>query len=95
MYTTSGWARASKEAGFEKIQFQRKSGGPGDVTFKLKYCGVCHSDVHIANDDLGGETMSPIMMEYNVDILTVQVGRSTRVCRATSWRGWSPGWAAR
>ena len=53
MYTTSGWARASKEAGFEKIEFQRNSGGPGDVTFQLKYCGVCHSDVHIAKDDLG------------------------------------------
>ena len=53
MYTTSGWARASKEAGFEKIEFQRNSGCPGDVTFQLKYCGVCHSDVHIAKDDLG------------------------------------------
>ena len=53
MYTTSGWAKASKGAEFEKIQFQRNSGGPEDVTFKLKYCGVCHSDVHLANDDLG------------------------------------------
>ena len=53
MYTTSGWARASKEAVFEKIEFQRNRGGPKDVTFKLKYCGVCHSDVHIANNDLG------------------------------------------
>ena len=53
MYTTSGWARASKGAGFEKIEFQRSSGGPGDVTFTLKYCGVCHSDVHIADNDLG------------------------------------------
>ena len=53
MYTTTGWARTSKGAEFEKIQFQRSSGGPGDVTFKLKYCGVCHSDVHIAENDLG------------------------------------------
>ena len=53
MYTTSGWAKASKGAEFEKIQFQRNSGGAEDVTFKLKYCGVCHSDVHLANDDLG------------------------------------------
>ena len=55
MYTTTGWARTSKGAEFEKIQFQRNIGGPEDVTFKLKYCGVCHSDVHIANDDLGGK----------------------------------------
>ena len=53
MYTTSGWGRSSKGASFEKIQIQRSRGGPKDVTFKLKYCGVCHSDVHIANDDLG------------------------------------------
>ena len=27
--------------------------GDEDVTFDLKYCGVCHSDVHVADNDMG------------------------------------------
>ena len=24
-----------------------------DVEFDIKFCGICHTDLHIANDDLG------------------------------------------
>ena len=27
--------------------------GPEDVTIDIKYCGICHSDVHWANNDMG------------------------------------------
>ena len=87
MYTTTGWARTSKGAEFEKIQFQRNSGGPEDVTFKLKYCGVCHSDVHIANDDLGGKTDRTKYIDI-VKLLNAQASPATPVFPATSWPAW-------
>ena len=43
MYSTFGWGKQSQEGKFEKIQFQRQEGGARDVTFRLKYCGVCHT----------------------------------------------------
>ncbi len=27
--------------------------GDNDVEFDIKYCGICHTDVHIANNESG------------------------------------------
>ncbi len=35
------------------VRIQRNEIGPKDIEFELKYCGVCHTDVHIANNDFG------------------------------------------
>ena len=53
MYTTTAWAKTDPASPFEKIQIKRNNPSDTDVTFKLKYCGVCHSDVHIAANELG------------------------------------------
>ncbi len=34
-------------------RIERNEVGPDDVEFELRYCGVCHTDVHIANNDMG------------------------------------------
>ena len=75
MYTTSGWARRSKGDTFQKITFQRTEGGDRDVTFQLKYCGVCHSDVHIADDDLG-RTKYPCVPGHELAGVVTAVGRN-------------------
>lgn len=33
--------------------FARREPGPNDVTIDILYCGVCHSDLHMAADDWG------------------------------------------
>jgi uncharacterized zinc-type alcohol dehydrogenase-like protein len=53
MYETKAWARAAKGAPFAPITIKRNLPGDDDVTFELKYCGICHTDVHIANNDMG------------------------------------------
>ena len=53
MYTTTAWAKKDPAANFEKIQIKRNNTSDTDVTFKLKYCGICHSDVHIAINEFG------------------------------------------
>ena len=53
MYTTTAWARKDPAATFEKIQIKRNNPCDTDVTFKLKYCGICHTDVHIAGNEMG------------------------------------------
>ena len=52
MYSTVAWAKASPDASFEKIEIQRNVCGDEDVTFDMKYCGICHTDVHISNNDM-------------------------------------------
>ena len=53
LYETFAWAKASKEAPFAPLSIKRNLPGDDDVTFELKYCGICHTDVHIANNDMG------------------------------------------
>ena len=53
MYTTFGLARSARSAKFQRINIERNVGGELDVTIDVKFCGVCHSDVHIADNDMG------------------------------------------
>ena len=53
MYKTYAWAKASPEAKFSPLEIERNVAGDCDVTFEMKYCGICHSDVHVANNDFG------------------------------------------
>ena len=77
MYSTSGWGRKSQEGKFEKIEFQRKEGGARDVTFRLKYCGVCHTDVHFA-DNAMANTLYPCVPGHELTGVVTQVGREVR-----------------
>ena len=38
---------------FKPMRFKRRAVGDFDVQIEMKYCGVCHSDLHFANNDLG------------------------------------------
>jgi len=42
---------AGKQLG--KWQFERREPGPHDVQISIKYCGVCHSDLHQVRDEWG------------------------------------------
>jgi D-arabinose 1-dehydrogenase-like Zn-dependent alcohol dehydrogenase len=53
LYETFAWAKASKDASFAPLTIKRNVAGDDDVMFELKYCGICHTDVHIANNDMG------------------------------------------
>jgi len=53
MYSTVAWAKPDAESEFSKIEIERNVAGDDDVTFDVKYCGICHTDVHYAGDDMG------------------------------------------
>lgn len=56
LYDTVAWGKSSKDSKFSQLKIQRNLPGADDVTFDLKYCGICHTDVHIANNDWGTTT---------------------------------------
>jgi uncharacterized zinc-type alcohol dehydrogenase-like protein len=41
------------KARFEKTTIERRELRPDDVLIDIKYCGICHSDIHNAHDDFG------------------------------------------
>ena len=40
-------------AELRKHEFGRPDPGPNDVAIDIKYCGMCHSDLHASNGDWG------------------------------------------
>ena len=73
MYKTYAFGKKSKDANFERMSIERNVEGDEDVTFDLKYCGVCHSDVHVADNDMG-VTHYPCVPGHELAGVVVSVG---------------------
>ena len=63
MYETVAWALACQDGQFERIGIQRGLAGPEDVTFDVKYCGVCHRQLF---------TGVPTILLYVQEVVTLQ-----------------------
>ncbi len=72
MIKTFGYAAQSATAPLDPFAFERREPGPGDVQIEILYCGVCHSDLHIARNEWKN-TVYPVVPGHEI------VGRVTRV----------------
>jgi len=75
MYETTAWAKKSPTEKFEKITIKRNLPGDDDVTFDLKYCGICHTDVHFAKNDMG-TTKYPVVPGHELAGVVSAVGKN-------------------
>jgi uncharacterized zinc-type alcohol dehydrogenase-like protein len=67
-----GYAARSAEAPLAPFRFERRRPGPKDVRIEILYCGVCHSDLHIARNEWNS-TIYPVVPGHEI------VGRVTAV----------------
>lgn len=51
MIQTKGYAAQSAETDLTPWNFERREVGPHDVLIDIKYCGVCHTDLHNIKND--------------------------------------------
>jgi uncharacterized zinc-type alcohol dehydrogenase-like protein len=54
MLQARGYAVQSATDFFEPFSFERRNPNPNDVVIAIRYCGVCHSDLHTARGEWGG-----------------------------------------
>jgi uncharacterized zinc-type alcohol dehydrogenase-like protein len=54
MIKTPAWAARSATTPLAPFAIDRREPGPHEVLIDIRYCGVCHTDVHLAHDDWGG-----------------------------------------
>ena len=73
MYETVAFAKETKDGPFKKMTIRRGDTGPEDVEFDIKFCGICHSDVHIAEGQLPG-TRYPIVPGHELAGVVTKVG---------------------
>ncbi len=70
---TRAFAAVAADKPLEPWSFDRRDPGPDDVAIEIKYCGVCHSDLHIAQNDLGN-TRYPIVPGHEIAGVVTAVG---------------------
>jgi alcohol dehydrogenase (NADP+) len=54
MIQVKGFAALSAKAPIAPYSFERRDPRESDVVIDIKYCGICHSDIHQARDEWGG-----------------------------------------
>ncbi|XP_059463381.1 probable mannitol dehydrogenase [Corylus avellana] len=82
-----GWAARDTSGVLSPFKFSRRATGEEDVTFKVLYCGVCHSDLHMTTNDWGmsiyplvpGHEMVGEVIEVGSKVKKVKVGDSVGV----------------
>ena len=72
MSQAHGYAAYAPQAPLQPISFERREPRADDVAITIDYCGVCHTDIHFANNDWG-MTMYPVVPGHEI------VGRVTAV----------------
>jgi uncharacterized zinc-type alcohol dehydrogenase-like protein len=70
--TTKAWGTSAADQPLGPMTIERREPGPHDVEIEILFCGVCHSDIHQARGEWGGE-LFPMVPGHEI------VGRVTRV----------------
>ncbi|MGE3151542.1 MAG: NAD(P)-dependent alcohol dehydrogenase [Nitrospiraceae bacterium] len=73
MLSTSGYAARSPTSPLEPFSFVRRAVGSHDVLIRIRYCGICHSDIHQARDEWGG-SIFPMVPGHEIVGTVRQVG---------------------
>jgi uncharacterized zinc-type alcohol dehydrogenase-like protein len=70
---TKGYAAMAVSENLVPFNFERRIPGPHDVLIEIKYCGVCHSDLHFIRNDWGMSTY-PLVPGHEIVGTVQQIG---------------------
>lgn len=73
MIQAKGIAALAAKAPLVPFSFERRDPKDHDVVIDIKYCGICHSDIHQARDEWGG-SMFPMVPGHEIAGVVRAVG---------------------
>jgi len=73
MPSAHGYAATAPDQPLSPLAFERREVGPCDVQIEILYCGVCHSDLHMARSEWG-QTPYPLVPGHEIVGRVVAVG---------------------
>lgn len=73
MPQAKGYAAKSAKAPLTPYSFERRDPKENDVVIEIKYCGICHSDIHQVRDEWGGSVF-PMVPGHEIAGLVTKVG---------------------
>lgn len=71
-----GYAFSDYSGKLHKITFQHRPVGDDDVAIEIRYCGVCHSDVHTAHGVWGKQQAMPQVTGHEIAGVVAAVGKN-------------------
>lgn len=79
-YETQALMKTNKEAKFGKGVIKRGVTGPDQIEVDIKYCGICHTDVHLANDEVPMimPAVYPIVPGHEMAGIVTKVGKNVK-----------------
>lgn len=73
MIKSKGYAGWSAEEPLRPYEFNRRALGVHDVHIKIKYCGICHSDIHSVRNEWGS-AVYPLVPGHEIVGIVAAVG---------------------
>jgi len=73
MYAVKAYAAQSATQPLTPFDFSRRDLGPKDVLIDIKFCGICHSDIHQVRNEWGGSTY-PMVPGHEIVGLVADAG---------------------
>lgn len=68
-----GWAARDSSGVLSPFHFSRRATGEKDVTFKVMFCGICHTDLHLLKNEWGN-SIYPIVPGHEIVGVVTEVG---------------------
>ncbi|MCH9632652.1 MAG: Aldehyde reductase YahK [Chlamydiae bacterium] len=72
-----GYGAKGEKQKLTSLSFPRRDLRDNDVLIDIKYCGVCHSDIHQVNNDWGG-SLYPMVPGHEIVGIVKEVGSNVR-----------------
>ena len=69
----NGYGAVSQTAPIAPLNFERRELGPNDLLIEIMYCGVCHSDIHMARSEWG-PSVYPIVPGHEIVGKIIEIG---------------------
>ncbi|KAH9317672.1 hypothetical protein KI387_019441 [Taxus chinensis] len=76
-FDVEGWAAEDKSGVLSPFNFTRRKTGPSDVTFRVVYCGVCHSDLHMLRNEWHNSKY-PLVPGHEIVGTVIEVGSEVK-----------------
>ena len=76
---TRGYAATSSASPLGAFDFERRTPGASDVRIEILFCGVCHSDLHMARNEWAGfPTVYPVVPGHEIIGRVTEIGSAVK-----------------
>lgn len=75
-----GWAARDSSGVLSPFAFSRRNNEDEDITVKIVYCGICHSDLHCIKSDWKN-TNYPVVPGHEIVGIATEVGSKVTKCK--------------